>query len=240
MDIPIYHVDCSKVIFGTLPGKKKDAKVYIESQIERHFDVPKNCYYHIYKISSSSFHYEIQEDPNSGSVLNALLEDLQEHSHKELMLLDTQGNQYRLYQRADGSLRTFFLSPDETNISPDDKRIKTLSGKSSKLIPYFSKGSLSLSISAFVFLISLAPVAILSSLDYTKRLVDEGYHHAVSTAPFGDILDPSFSPKTTNQPYTNVTTLSDGWQTLSDYFKEHPKVKIIEKLEFKDQQWTVK
>lgn len=239
MESPIYHVDCNKVLFGTVPGKKKDTQAFVEAQIQQYFDIPKNCHYRIEKAPGIGFHFEIQEDPNSGSVLKEILKSFKEGTHHEFLLFDNAGNQYQIYQRSDETLRTFFLSGDETTVSPDDKRIKTLSGKSGALRPYFSKTSLGVAISLVVFLISLVPAGIAASVAYTQGLVDQGYQQAVLHSPFGDILDPTFSPISQNLPLTDAQRLTEGWQTLTEHFQTHPDQETIGKLEYQDNQWTV-
>lgn len=178
-----YQIDAHSLMIGTTNGTKKDAEMFVESQIERYFDIPKKCSYRLVKVEKEVFHFEIQDSSITGSVIDELLVDLEEEPSAKLLISTPEDIQYQVHRRSDGTLRTFMHADGEQIKPSSEDEIKVLDGKTSKLDPFFSPLTVAMWVSAGVFALSIGAASIAASISVSASATESDYKDAIASNP---------------------------------------------------------
>lgn len=203
MNKKFYKLQADFLTIGSIGGSKKDVIAFIEGQIEKYSYVPNNCKYFIKKGKDGIFHFEIQENPRSGSILSQIIKDLETNKEDEALgnsggeeedssindiyIYDNNDVQYQIYKRKDGTLRTFIRNHDEVVLPPIDG-IETFKGSGIGFVAYFSKLAVAKYVSGFLFGVTLCMAIFAGSLWLTQDMVQKGYVNAAKSSPVSVVL----------------------------------------------------
>lgn len=234
MSSHFYNIDCDGFLIGTVDGNKKDAKEFVEAQVNKYFDVPNECYYRIIKSKESGFHYEIQESSKTGSVLDKVLKAIENDEDSDVFIYGKNGIQYQVYQRKDGSLRTFIRGHDDL-ISPEVGGIEDLNGSMAKFTPYFSKITGGVVASGMFFFITLTGSLIASSFLGAQYMAQKGHVNALQTTPINLFLKSSSVFDLYVENYNNLP-VNGGLNAIKRFNRSEGKT--IGKLEYNG-RWNV-
>lgn len=232
-----YQIDSNSLMIGSTSGSKKDCKMFVENQIERYADIPKNSHYSLTKASNEITHYEIQEDSVTGSVLKRILQDMDDSDETEVLVFDRNEVQYQIYQRSDGTLRTFIRKDDE-RIMPVDEEVETLEGDPKELHPYFSTSAMYAWGSAAVFAVSVAIAALATSVSISTSVYEDGYVDAIEKNPMGFLVNSGISTRKFSVEKTENLPLVGGLKAIDEFLLDNPG-QAIEKLEYIREGWSI-
>lgn len=178
-----YQIDCDRLIIGTASGNTRDARAFVEAQIERYCDVPKKAHYRLKKAPGLGFHFEIQEGSKTGSIIDKVIDGLNDEDTGELLVFDANEVQYQVYRRPDGSLRTFIRSDTERKMPEGEESIKLLDGSFAYFRPYFSSLNLAAQVFGVIFAICFMVMLAFLTVSTTEGLIERGYKDAATHAP---------------------------------------------------------
>lgn len=232
-----YQIDTSHLIIGSTSGTSKDAKLFVESQIERYCDIPKKSKYRIIKDGKDHWHFEIQENPVSGSVLDMVIQDIDENPETEIFIFGSDEEQYHIYKRPDGSLRTFIRKESE-RVMPVDEKVELLEGDQKALKDYFSLLYAWAWGTGVFFAISLSVALVAGFVSAGLKTSENGYREAISKAPISFLIENKlFTKRYESEPLKNLPGVG-GVQAMTNYLDSGAS-RAIGKLVFNHGNWRV-
>jgi hypothetical protein len=243
MNRKIFQIDCHKIVIGTAPGTEKDARAFVEAQIDRYFDLPKRCSYRVKKFPGYGFHFEIQQESISGSILDRILDELRDEEEgedkegTELLVLDASGHQYRIFKRVDGSLRTFFLDDSENRRQEIEYGAVLIEGSQGKFRDYYSTLTSAMVVLAVCFGLSFVPVLAGLSVVATKSSIENGYQESVKHGPLSFVFDSGSFPDDIRVPAPRTMPVITGWRAVAEH--ELSGEGQIKKLVYDGSRWIV-
>lgn len=225
------------LIIGSAPGTLKDAKSVVASFIDRYCDIPASVYYRLIKNEVGGYHFEIQENPGSGSVIDELVNHFEGRDASDVVVRDANGSQYRIFQREDGTLRTFFLSEEDHVSQSLSERFEELQGSRYRLKAYRSTHALGVALSAGVFGVCACALIIALATWQLNERVNQGYSAAVDHSPLKLLIHTTPSDRQLESDDFAMLPLWEG-MIMMNQFVEH-RQGVIGKLEFKEGYWEV-
>lgn len=210
----IFQIDCQRIIFGTARGTRRDARAFVEAQVDRYFDFPKRCSYYIKKAPGYGYHFEVQEGSRGGSALKEILAALSSEEEVEVLVVDANNHQYRVFKRTDGSLRTFFLSDEESNVQEILASAVLLEGTANKLRAHYSTLNTGALVAGLLFGISFLGMLAGLSVSATQSVIENGYEAAIDQGPMGFVFERGEERNAIHIPRPSMMPLTAGWHEV--------------------------
>lgn len=229
-----YQIDAKALMIGTTNGTKKDTQMFVESQIEKYFDIPKKCSYRIVKVDKENYNFEIQESSITGSVIEELLLILEDEPKAKLMISTPEDVQYQVYRRDDGTLRTLIHSDDEQIKHSDEDSVVVLEGKTSKLTPFFSSLTVAMWSCVAMFAFSIASASIAASISVSVSEAESGYKDAIADNPVAFATQNGLIDQYSTTKNLLLPSMA-GVMSIERYQRQSNKP--IGKLEFRKGSW---
>ena len=230
-----YQINSDNLLIGSVSGSIDDAKLYVEDQIQKHFNIPKKCKFNIQKGEGGFYHFEIHQGELVGSILNTLFSIFDENPDADIYIFSPTEDQYQVYRRPDGSLRTF-MRPENDPVKPDtDAEIEFIDGKASGLKPFFSNLEFGVWVSGFVFALALVVMTFSVSVKTTMEISDSGYKNAINNSVLSVVIPENNAKNFNSENIRNIPSIG-GSIELQRFTRRSDD--IVGKLQFKDGYWS--
>lgn len=229
-----YSINSGLLIVGTVSGSQKDTRLFVESLTQRYSVSPRNCKYNIAKAGEGAWHFELQDSPETGSVLNQILEDLSSNPGTDIFFT-AKDAQYQISKKPDGALKTSIRKKGD-QVEPDGEGLVPTKGTQKGFRPVVSTSAILVWASAAAFVLSAGLAAVSASSSVAADYHKIGYISSASESPTGTANRSGFT-KFRFEKASNLPSVGGALEVRR--FVERNPESAIGKLEFDGDKWAV-